>query len=238
MEKNDYVGMAEFYDMLMTTGDYYNYNNLAQELIHLLGEKRHLIELGVGTGLMAEALIRQIPDLMLTGIDFSSVLLKQARERLGKVIQLIEEDVLHMNLGLSFEAAYSSGGVWCLVEMNREEYWLCSHFPEMDDNFQGLRNVARHLKEGGMLFLSTQKNHGDKEFNLPNNTVYRQEIKYLEKRRVDKNYFFIQEDAVVAQDCNRFLLFNVEETESFLNDCGFKFKAISPQKSFFAYQKV
>ncbi|RKZ90092.1 MAG: malonyl-[acyl-carrier protein] O-methyltransferase BioC, partial [Candidatus Parabeggiatoa sp. nov. 1] len=40
---------------------------MAQELALLLGKKRHLIELGVGSGLMAEVLIKQIPDLVLTG---------------------------------------------------------------------------------------------------------------------------------------------------------------------------
>ncbi len=208
---------------------------MAQELALLLGKKRHLIELGVGSGLMAEVLIKQIPDLVLTGIDFSSALLEQARQRLGNAVQLIEEDVLHMNLGVLFEAAYSSGGVWCLSEVE-QEYWLYSHLPEMDDNVQGLQNVARHLKKGGTLFLSVQENHENKTLKLSDNVVYSQDVKDLGEGCIDKNYFFMREGVLIAQHYGRFRFFNAKETESFLNECGFEFKTIGPQKRFLVYQ--
>ena len=167
---------------------------------------------------------------------FSSVLLAQARQRLGNTVQLLEADVLHMNLDVSFEVAYSSGGVWCLSEVD-QEYWLYSHLPEMDDNIEGLRNVARHLKKDGTLFLSIQESHENKELKLPDNVIYSQNVKNLGGGRIDKDYFFTREGELIAQYCGKYRVFDAKETERFLNECGFTFKTIGPQKHFLVYQK-
>ena len=61
-----------------------------------------VIELGVGSGLVAERLLDAAPLLELVGIDVSAVMLAQARERLarfGDRVTLIEADVASADLG-------------------------------------------------------------------------------------------------------------------------------------------
>ena len=49
---NEYTGIADYYDLLVTSG-YYNYKKIARELYSILGSGCRIIELGVGTGLLA-----------------------------------------------------------------------------------------------------------------------------------------------------------------------------------------
>ena len=65
---NTYSGISDYYDVLMTNG-YYNYDEITRDLMEVLGSRQRVLELGVGTGLVAEGLLKQNSDLSLTGLD-------------------------------------------------------------------------------------------------------------------------------------------------------------------------
>ncbi|MBI1970436.1 class I SAM-dependent methyltransferase [Candidatus Woesearchaeota archaeon] len=50
------------------------------------GRPINILELGPGTGLTAERVLRHVPDSLYVGIDFSDVMARHAQERLGKPI--------------------------------------------------------------------------------------------------------------------------------------------------------
>ena len=57
---------------------------------------RSVLELGVGTGLVAERVLARLPEARLTGIDTSAAMLERARERLaafGGRVALVEGDL-------------------------------------------------------------------------------------------------------------------------------------------------
>ena len=78
---NTYSGISDYYDVLMTNG-YYNYDEITRDLMEVLGSRQRILELGVGTGLVAEGLLQQNPKLSLTGLDNTESMLAQAKERL------------------------------------------------------------------------------------------------------------------------------------------------------------
>jgi tRNA (cmo5U34)-methyltransferase len=69
--------------------------DLLVELVTRLAPSR-LIDLGVGSGLVAERLLDALPSLELVGVDFSAVMLAQAGarlERFGERVTLVERDL-------------------------------------------------------------------------------------------------------------------------------------------------
>ena len=100
---NTYSGISDYYDVLMTNG-YYNYDEITRDLMEVLGSKQRVLELGVGTGLVAEGLLQQNPNLSLTGLDNTESMLAQAKERLTDKIQYELQDVTTLSLDRTFEA--------------------------------------------------------------------------------------------------------------------------------------
>ena len=99
---NKYTGIADYYDLLMTQG-YYDYETQSDCLAELLKHRKSVLELGVGTGLLAEKLIQKLPDLEFVGMDFTPCMLKQARERLGESVNLVEQNVISMEMEKMFD---------------------------------------------------------------------------------------------------------------------------------------
>lgn len=69
-------------------------------LLALLGEARiggrAILDLGVGSGLVAEAVLEAFPEASLVGVDFSEPMLELARarlERFGRRVQLVRHDL-------------------------------------------------------------------------------------------------------------------------------------------------
>ena len=112
---NTYSGISDYYDVLMTNG-YYNYDEITRDLMEVLGSRQRVLELGVGTGLVAEGLLKQNSDLSLTGLDNTESMLAQAKERLGDRIKYELQDVTKLSLGRTFEASFSVGGCWYFID--------------------------------------------------------------------------------------------------------------------------
>jgi tRNA (cmo5U34)-methyltransferase len=73
-----------------------------------------VLDLGIGSGLVAEAVLRALPDARLTGIDFSNAMLDLARERLrpfGSRVLLRSHDLSDLDAidlpSLRYKAAFS-----------------------------------------------------------------------------------------------------------------------------------
>ncbi|MEU4360100.1 class I SAM-dependent methyltransferase [Streptomyces virginiae] len=152
---DSYADLSRFYDLVMTSG-YYDYDAYAHALLTRIGTRADVLELGMGTGLVADRLLALGPDdLRLTGIDHTDSMLAQARHRLGGRARFRREDVLDMSFPPAFDVAYSVGGVWYIVQ-DGEESWLSSHLMEEKDNETGLTNLAAAIRPGGSLLLSVQ----------------------------------------------------------------------------------
>ncbi|MFJ3582901.1 class I SAM-dependent DNA methyltransferase [Streptomyces sp. NPDC090127] len=219
---DSYADLSHHYDLVMTSG-YYDYDAYAQALLARIGTRSDVLELGVGTGLVADRLLALGPkELRLTGIDHTDRMLAQARHRLGDRARLRREDVLDMSLPSSFDLAYSVGGVWYIVQ-DGETSWLSSHLMEEEDNETGLSNLAAAIRPGGSLLLSVQGPHRRADRTLPGGLLYTQHVEIDPEGRHTKDYFIEDQGAVVAHQRLRFRLFPRETADKLLTRCGFHF---------------
>jgi ubiquinone/menaquinone biosynthesis C-methylase UbiE len=65
---NQYTGITECYDLLMR-GGYYDHDTMARAADAVIGDRKKVLELGVGTGLFAQSLAATKPDCDITGVD-------------------------------------------------------------------------------------------------------------------------------------------------------------------------
>ncbi len=158
---NQYTNITEYYDLWVNSG-YYDYQILASEAHSIVGNGREVLELGVGTGLLAEKYIEIDPTCEFTGVYFTASMLEIAKKRLGDTFKLIEADAVTMDLNATFDVAISNGGVWGILDLDDRDRWeFGGHVPSIEANRQGLTNLANHLREGGLLLLHLQKSHED-----------------------------------------------------------------------------
>ena len=231
---NKYTALSEYYDALMTSG-YYDYDAIAKSLISILQGRKKILELGVGTGLLAEKVLQHHPECRFTGIDFTASMLAKAKILLKEKAHLIQCDVMTMDLEERFEAAFGNGGVWGFVKSG-DDYILVSHLTDERENLQGLKQVARHLEEKGLFIMSVQGVHQDFEMELPNQVVYSQEVSE-QGDYINKDYFFKKGGAVVAKQRNRFRLFRGPAIKELMAEGGFEFQSIAADDRFHIYLK-
>lgn len=169
-----YHGIADYYDLLMD-GGYYNHESMAKSIQSAIGQRKKLLELGVGTGRLAQELLRLDSSYNLVGIDFSAAMIEIAEERLPNDVLLVECDVAKMSLDRKFDAAISSGGTWVITQSD-DELLLGTHLFNQENDIRGLQNVSNHLEMGGLLLLSVHPPHENRDIKLQDEIVYSQKI--------------------------------------------------------------
>ncbi|MFT6070982.1 MAG: SAM-dependent methyltransferase [Bacteriovoracaceae bacterium] len=236
VDLNTYEGIAEFYDELMTKG-YYDYDELTKELGLIIGERREILELGVGTGLVAELLLKVNKQIALTGIDNTEAMIKQAKDRLGDKINYELQDVTKLALPKKYEGAFSVGGCWYFIDNGTEKsLQLCSHIDDLETSKQGLRKVVEHLEPGGILALALQPAHTNYSKDLSNELTYSQEI-FESPNGFTKHYCFKNKDKVVAEQMYSYLVVSENDSHDFFGDLGCKAVGLNSSRKFFIYQK-
>ncbi|MGW6025304.1 class I SAM-dependent DNA methyltransferase [Streptomyces sp. NPDC055099] len=218
---NSYDALAPHYDLIMTSG-YYDYVAYARELRALIGDRRDVLELGVGTGLVCDQLLATGPaGMRITGIDHTEKMLTQARNRLGDRVTLVETDIRHSVPESRFDVAYSVGGIWyCLRD--GDDITLGSHLVEQSDNIKGLENLATALRPGGLLILSVQDAHHAFRRTLPGGLVYAQETRAEGGGRFTKDYYVLRETTVVAHQRSGYRVFGAADADRLMEQCGFR----------------
>ncbi|NER06301.1 MAG: class I SAM-dependent methyltransferase [Okeania sp. SIO3C4] len=236
---NQYTGITNYYDLLMMSG-YYDYHNIAKEAYSIIGNNCQILELGTGTGLLAEKYIEIDPNCQFTGVDITPSFLEIAKKRLGNKAKFIVADALKMELNKTFDVAISNAGVWLFINWG-DRLELVSHIPDVQANYQGLKNLARHLRTGSLFLLSIQKSGIDFEQNLPGGIVYSQIIEELEDkvdyRTRKKSYFFKKDGEILAQEQLTITLFRQDAYQKLFDEAGFDFQGVNNDNSLAVYRK-
>ncbi|MDJ1184151.1 class I SAM-dependent DNA methyltransferase [Roseofilum casamattae] len=243
MTINKYDDIAEYYDATMTNG-YYDYPKEAQSLNSILKSRKKLLEIGVGTGLLAEKLLELDPSYEITGIDFTPAMLDRSKARLGNRAKVVEGNVLSMNLQESFDCIYSHGGPAGVCRVGKD-YHLYSFLPNFEDTVKMLNNIARHLVDGGWFVLNIQAEEidADGEQDIGNGIVYAQQkhLDFLENKEMyfwETDYSFKKEGAILAKDRHKFLMLYGQLVEETMKAAGLKLKEATPDDLYMVYEKV
>ena len=221
---NEYVEIATYYDNLLTSG-YFDFDSLSNTLYNLLGARRKVLDIGVGTGLLTEKML-SLANYQIVGVDFSPRMLEIAKEKLtNSNVKLICQDITEFETEEKFEAIVSTGGVLCIVKENvkeDEEYRIYSHITDPEKNKQLLKKLHIQLDEGGFLALGIQGGHTNYKKEIKDEIFYEQKIK-KEGNYIDKWYVFSEANGEIKskQFC-RFYVFDGLQTTQALIDAGFK----------------
>ena len=231
---NTYEGIAEYYDTLMTNG-YYDYGVIASALDKQIAGKRVVLELGVGTGLLAEQLLSINSEYKITGVDNTEAMLKQAKERLGDKVDYVMQDITALNLDKTYEAAFSVGGCWYFIDSG-DNLEFCSHIDDPNMSKRGLKKVVEHLEPKGLLAFSLQGIHSNYTQELSDELVYSQSIT-KEDGGFLKLYEFKKGDDVVASQHYRYATMQKEKTDTLFQSLGCEPVGLDEGRKFYVYRK-
>ncbi|MFI1200082.1 class I SAM-dependent methyltransferase [Streptomyces sp. NPDC020883] len=231
---NSYSALSQYYDLIVTSGyyDYGAYDAYARTLLAQLGDRREVLEIGVGSGLVCERLLELSgAALRITGIDHAESTIAQARARLGHRVQLVRHDIAELTGLPAFDAAYSVAGVWYEAE-DATGTALCSHLLEESDDIRALRNLAAAVRPGGPLLLAVHQGHRTYQRPLPGGLVYAQEVRtegrtkgYMTGDRYVQDCFVRRAGEVVAHQRRSFRVYPQDRADQLLAECGFRFDA-------------
>lgn len=213
---------------------YYNHEQISKSAAQILGDKKQLLELGIGTGLLAEQMIKLGYDI--TGIDFSTKMLEIAKKRLHNTAILLLQDVLSLNLLEQFEGVLSEGGIWLYTRDNNGQLYMESHLSNYEDNLKGWLRVAAAVKTDGLILVGIQPVHRDLEMTLETGTTYLQSVQY-NLPLIEKDYFIKQGNSVLAHQHCTYLRLTPKEIETILKECGLSSIGESANGDFFVLQK-
>jgi predicted TPR repeat methyltransferase len=221
---NEYTGIADYYDLLMTSG-YYNYEKLAQSIAEMVSPHQKIIEIGVGTGLLLEALLKINPDYNLTGMDHTPAMLEIAEKRLGDRAKLFQADIVSMSIDDRFDVAISNGGLCAFVNEGGECDFY-THLIDDDSNLRALQNVANCLHKDGMFIINIQGVHDSYDKPLGEGIVYAQEICESKTHSdcIEKAFYFKKGDRILAQQQLIYRIVKGDAIEKLFDRAGFQLK--------------
>jgi methyltransferase family protein len=230
----DYTQMSDHYDLIMTSG-YYDYEAIAADIAGRSGPCR-VLEIGAGTGLILERLVSRRPDLMLAGVDLTAAMLDIARPRLRGFPQvtLHRQDVVALELGQTFDLAFSYGGVWYFVPADDGEFSLISHIRDDEENGRGLARVAAHLEPDGRLLLGVQAPHVDYAGPVANGMEYAQRITPI-PGGFRKQYRLTDAGSPVMAQTTEYRVYGFSDAMQLMKDCGFEYRPVAGPSLFLEF---
>jgi len=93
-------------------------------LVQRLGKPERILELGVGTGLVAQALLRSFPKAHLTAIDFAPSMIEKAARRLSRLrnrVELVEGDFYEVGFPCPTDLVVSSLAIHHLDDVQKAQ---------------------------------------------------------------------------------------------------------------------
>lgn len=216
----DYTNMSNYYDLIMESG-YYDYTKIADSLVKF-GPFENILEIGCGTGLILEELTKRQPAADIVGFDLTPAMLDIAGQRLASYphIHLVQQNVTTLNLGQTFDLAFSYGGVWYFVVDGVNEPFMVSHIADDAPNHQGLERVAQHVVHGGRLLLGIQGPHRDYESSISNGMIYSQKIE-ANPHGFTKHYYLADGDQRLMAQTIDYRTYSFTQALALLGEYGF-----------------
>lgn len=235
-DQNVYTdSIARWYDRIMAAG-YLEHEKAADALSVVLKGRNPVLEIGIGTGLLAEKMIERGYDI--TGVDFTDAMLDVARKRLGENAKLYKQNVLRLQLPEKYEAIVSESGVWIMARDGNGELFMESHVPDAAGNFVGMQKVAQALKKEGILVLGIQGVHVNIDaMELGDGAVYSQKVKY-ELPLIIKEYFVTREGNVIAYQQSKYRRLTEEERFQILEENGLEEVGVDESGLFMVFKKI
>jgi SAM-dependent methyltransferase len=234
MKNNRYSpSIVRYYDAIMKAG-YYNHRDIALILQKILKNRKKILELGVGTGLLAKELIKS--GYAVSGIDFTKSMIERAEKRLTGRVKLFLQDVSLLDTKEKYDAAISEGGPWLFLRRGRSLN-LQSHIKDFEKNISALKRVSDHLNKNGLLALNIQPMHQNIDgLIIGKKLEYSQRIK-TQARWIEKEYIVKRWKKRVAYQKSIYRLFSKKEEMELFHKGGFTSSHTDKSGSFMIFRK-
>jgi SAM-dependent methyltransferase len=234
----DYTNMADYYDIIMTSG-YYDYDSIVKSILHFQ-EGQNILEIGCGTGLILEQLVKQKKFHKVTGMDLTKAMLEIADERLKDFdnVCLFQQNIVTLSLMDKYDMAFSYGGVWYFF-VDDNELFLVSHLSNHTDNQKGLEQLSKHINSRGKLLLGIQGPHYDYEKTISNGMLYSQKITSTDYGFI-KDYYLSNNDKIVMSQTINYRVYSFDDAVKLLADYGFEYQPVREIKDnlFIEFKKL
>lgn len=237
---SSYDTYAKYYDEIVEKRR--DFGAIAKTLADLIGDRKKVLDIGVGTGSVIEKLLQLNPQQYeFWGIDNSKPLLDKAKAKFesNSQVHLHLEDVLDFDLGQTFEVIYSRGGAFFFMG-NTEEILFASHILSRGDNLNALKSTAKHLQASGTFLLSVVDFKRDEDKELDNGITYRRRTKRTAENGHEYltiNLSFETEGKVIGDQTLKLLLMKRDAFQEMLSEAGFQFNSISSGSQYYIYSK-
>ncbi|MEM9213358.1 MAG: methyltransferase domain-containing protein [Cyanobacteria bacterium P01_F01_bin.150] len=238
-----YDAIAQYYDLVMKSG-YYNHTQAAHSLNNIIKTRKKVLEIGLGTGLLAEKLLDINPNYDLTGLEYSPAMLERSKARLANRARVLEGNVLSLDLEESFDIVYSHAGPLGF-DLIDNDYHMYSFITNLEGTIKLLRNLADYLVNRGLLVLSIQSEEtdADQQRDIGNSIVYSQKsyISSLDDKEMyfwEKDYIFKKREELLASERHKFLMLHGQMLESTMKIGGFQLKEVASENAYLVYQKM
>lgn len=215
MRENSYDPLSAWYDTVALRS--HDYAQIAQRVASHVPSNKHVLELGVGTGLLAQKMTDLGYDV--TGVDFSEEMIDIARYRLTDTVALATLDVRDMSFAASFDAAVSHNGVWNFTQDLDGQLHLDSHLMSLEDNIKALHRVVAALKDRALLLVNVETAGMRKSIKLPNGAEYVEQTEYR-LPLIRKNASIKKAKQVLARQYNNLLRLTEQEKNTMFASCG------------------
>lgn len=218
---DQYQELAQYYDELVQENR--DYRAIATELSQIIGDRQDVLDIGIGTGLVVGHLLQANSPYTIVGIDTSASLLELAKKKFGDDVLLSCQSISELELDRTFDAAYSRGGAWTFVGNNTETL-LASHILDANEIRKSFRCVAKHLRVGGLLIISSSNAYSDNEVELKDGIVHKRTAttEYLaDERYALLDYRFYKGETLLAQQTLKLRLLSDRELTPMLEAAGF-----------------
>ena len=182
MVKDNYYSdvFARNYDRITSSG-YYDYNKEVRKFKKIVKGK-HLLELGIGTGCLAELLI--VEGYIIEGIEPSTPMIKEL-EKKGLPIKVYQQDASSFDTGKKYDAILSHGSVPMAV-MREDGVFFDTYVIEKEGSISQMKRIFEHLKDGGHFLCGIQPGKND---NIEIGDFYKNRS-VIENDIITKTHFF------------------------------------------------
>lgn len=234
---DQYQELSHYYDEFVQENR--DYQAIATHLSQIIGNCKNVLDIGIGTGLVVEYLLKADSNYTITGIDTSRSLLHLARMKLGRKVNLYCQSISELDLDQIFDVAYSRGGAWTFVRSSTETM-LASHILNLEEIQKSFHCVAQHLQEGGLLVISSSNAYGDNVVELKNGIIHKRTANTKQisnERYAILDYCFYRDEILLAQQTLTLRLLSNRELTPMLKAAGFSQKKSVDSSQYHVYLK-
>lgn len=228
MSKRNYYNevFTRNYDKVTTSG-YYDYEKEVEGFKEIVKGKQ-ILELGIGTGCLAELLVRE--GYEIEGIEPSEPMIKEFKKK-NLPIKVYKQDASELNTGKKYFAIFSHGALPMAVLRNKIEFDF--YILEINDLKSMFQRTYEHLKHRGLYLCGVQPGEND---NIKIGDFYKNEIK-RQGDIITKTHYFKEEDKWVSQTVKHKVL-DEKELVEMMEKIGFKTIGLNNSKTWYVFEKI